>query len=38
MVVPEIFNGGFRKREARAARALEKVVGESRKRFIWYGK
>ncbi|EPE28500.1 hypothetical protein GLAREA_09621 [Glarea lozoyensis ATCC 20868] len=32
MVVPEIFNGGFRKREARAARALEKVVGESRKR------
>jgi hypothetical protein len=32
MVVPDIFNGGFRKREARAARALEKVVGEFRKR------
>lgn len=27
MVVPEIFNGGFRRREARAAGVLEGVVG-----------
>lgn len=26
MVLPEVFNGGFRKREARAARALEAVI------------
>lgn len=32
MVLPVVFNGGFRKREARAAKALEKVAGELRKR------
>jgi hypothetical protein len=26
MILPEIFNGGFRKREVRAARALEAVI------------
>jgi ribosomal protein S18 acetylase RimI-like enzyme len=32
MVVPEIFNGAFRKREARAAKGLERVAAELRKR------
>lgn len=27
MVLPELFNGGFRKREAKAAKLLESVVG-----------
>jgi hypothetical protein len=26
MILPEFFNGGFRKREARAAKALEGVI------------
>lgn len=28
MVMPDIFNGGFRKREKRAAKGLERVLGE----------
>jgi hypothetical protein len=27
MVLPELFNGGFRRREAKAAKLLEGVVG-----------
>lgn len=32
MVLPDFFNGSFKKREARAARALEKVVESMRKK------
>ncbi|CAG8972184.1 hypothetical protein HYALB_00007326 [Hymenoscyphus albidus] len=32
LVAPEMFNGGFRGREKRAARCLERMVGETRKR------